>query len=270
MKKIAGALLMMVGLCGAGAYWVDLMEFTEPEKGFSASGSIWLRYGILAALLALAALASLMATRRPAAMERQNLPLAVTLGLCGTACAAAGGITLAVCVAGSRLSGALLFGILSKNGLIGILELACAWWMFTLCAHWGTGASRAPAGGIALGVPGSALFMVLTLVRFAENYSSIYRFAQTVQTFSALAALLITAVLLRVASFPESRSGRKEYLAGMWAFYLCTCCEVPQGIARFAGGQTTMADLALSILLGLVGVLGAVCALGTLGTSEEA
>ncbi|MCI2046972.1 MAG: hypothetical protein LKJ90_04585 [Faecalibacterium sp.] len=263
MKKFAGILLILVGACGAAAYTIDLAQFTDPTKGFSVAGAVWLRYALVAALILIAALASLMAARRPAAMEKRNLPLALGLAVCGAACAAVGALELL----GTKT-------VAYKAFLLGILGLAAAWWMLTLCAHWGSSGARRPVGGIRLGIAGSTFFLALTLVRFAGNYSSVYRFAQTMQTFSALAALLLSSILLRVGFFPESRWGRKEYMTGMWAFYLCTCCEVPQGVARYLWGQTPVSELAFSLLLGCIGLLGAGVALSALGqeaeTAEEA
>ena len=258
MKKFAGILLVLVGICGAAAYTIDLTQFTDPTKGFSVVGSVWLRYAIVAALLLIAALASLMAARRPAALEKRNLPLALLLALCGLASAAVGALEL---LGAGLASYKMLF--------LGVLGILCALWLLTLCVHWAASGAQDPAGGIPLGIAGGTFFLALTLMRFAGNYSSIYRFAQTMQTFSALAALMLSAVLLRVSFFPESRWGRREYITGMWAFYLCTCCEVPQAVARYLWGQTPLSELAFSLLLGCMGLLGAGLALSALGHETE-
>jgi hypothetical protein len=260
MKKFAGILLILVGVCGAAAYWIDLTEFTDPTKGFSTVGSIWLRYALLALLLGIVAVASLMTVQRPAAMERKNLPLAVLCAVCGIACVAVGALELLSCIIGAFSFSCLVLGV---GGIF------CGWWTLALCGHWGSAHSGTPAGGVAFGILGSFFFLVLTLVRFAGNYSSLYRFAQTMQTFSALAALMLSAVLLRVSFFPESRWGRREYTAGMWAFYLCTCCEVPQAVFRFMEGQTAVSELAISMLLGCMGLLGAGCALSALSGERQ-
>ena len=50
------------------------------------------------------------------------------------------------------------------------------------------------------------------------------------------------------------------FAAGMIAFMLCTCHELPQTVFAFFHGGATMAELAASLAMGLWGVAGLVCA----------
>lgn len=265
MKKIAGSLMVLAGVCGACAYWVDLVNFTDLSKGFVAVGSVWVRYGILMGLLAAGLLASRMASRRPAALEQACVPLGLAAWLCAAVFAGLGALQLAVWYlsggslsvqAADQASSLLTFAL-------GVLALFCAWWLGAAGRLWLSGAPRAPRG-MAVGILGSLYFLLLTCARFATNASSLYRFAQTTETFSALAALVLVSLLVRVCFFPESGCGRKLFWAGIWAFYLCTCCEVPQAAVRWMAGQTQMGDLLTSLTLGFVGLLGAVLALASL------
>ena len=263
MKKLTGALLAAAGVCAGAAYWLDLMNFTDLDRGFPLVGSVWVRYGVLGALLLVSALGTPLAARRPAALERRSLPLCGITLLCALVYAALGGVQLACCWSGAGEGGLLLL-------LEGVLALGTALFLLMQAFFWADGQpGRCLTGGVVLGILGTLYFLLLTFARFATNSSSFYRFAQTTQTFTALLALLVTSVLIRICCFPESRWGRRLYLAGIWAFYLCTCCEVPQAAARWMAGQTRAADLAVSLSLGCIGLLGAVCALSTLSEETE-
>ncbi len=260
MKKTAGILLVLAGLCGAFAYWVDLMNFTDLEKGFVTTGSVWVRYGAVGALLLVAWLASRLAARRPESLERKNIAMALFSWLCGAAQAAFGALEIALGLTGGD----------ALQLALGALALFSAWWMLIQGIYWfGASPKAGPAGGVALGILGSVYFLLLTCMRFAKNASSFYRFAQTGQVFAALAALLFTTVLLRACLFPESGCGRRVYFSGMWAFYLCTCFELPQAVVRWMAGTTQLGDLALSAALGCFGLLGAAAALSALSGETE-
>lgn len=257
MKKTAGILLAAAGLCAGAAYWVDLMNFTDLSSGFVTVGSVWLRYGTLALLLAVGVLGVGLAVRRPAALERRSLPLGLLALLAALVYAALGGIQIACGLAGAQEAALqLVQGVLALITALSLLMRAAAWLAGS--------AGCVPAGGVGLGVAGTLYFLLLTFVRFAVNDSSLYRFAQTVQTFNALLALLFASTLVRAGCLPESRWGRRLYLTGIWAFYLCTCCEAPQALARWMAGQIQLADLAASLGLGCIGLLGADCALAAL------
>lgn len=260
MKKTAGILLIAAGVCAAAAYWVDLMNFTDLSKGFAAVGSVWLRYGVLAALLLITLLASGMAARQPAAFAKRNLPAAFFSWLCAAALGAWGALE----------TYAALNGRDTLMLVLGVLALLGAWWMFLQGLYWAQrNAHGQPACPVVFGILGSLVFLLMTCVRFAKNASSLYRFAQTTQVFSALAALLFTTVLLRTCFFAETARGRKVYCSGMWAFYLCTCFELPQAAARWMAGQTQIGDFALSAVLGCIGLLGAACALASLSGEAQ-
>ena len=260
MRKFAGILLLLVGAGAAAARWLDLASFTDADTGFCLVGSVWVRYAVVAVLLAVGLLASCMASRRPAAAEGRSIPLLLTAGLSAAAFAAAGAMQLAVCWQQRSFS--------ALETARAVLALAAAWWLAAQAICWAGHGDARPAGGVAGGVIGSLFFFLLTFQRFVTNYSSIYRIAQSTQVFSALAALVLTAVLLRVCTFPESRWGRKLYLAGIEAFYLCTCLELPQAVFLWQNGKTTLADLSVSGALAMLGLMGAAASMAALSREK--
>ena len=251
MKRIAGYLLLAAGVLAGCARWLDLINFTDLNTEFVTVGSVWVRYGVLAALVAAAALASLMAGRsaRLAPCSRKRAILAFVV--CA-AFAALGGPQFA----GGRGRGAL-------DLVCAVLALATAWWAALLGLAWHAKAPERPAGGIPAAMLGTILFYVMTLQRFVRNYSSFYRVGPTVSVFSALAALLFGAALIRAVYVPEG-GGRKLVFTGLTAFYLCTCIELPQALCSWLAGSTTVAALAQSAALAVFGLLGAACAMDAL------
>lgn len=252
MKRIAGYLLLAVGALAGFARWVDLVNFTDQTTEFVIEGSVWLRYGVVVVLLAAAALAAVMGCRRPARCERRDPVLGVLAFAVSAVFAAFGGLSL---IAGTADAAEMV---------IAALSLLTAWWAASLGLSWlGNGYQR-PAGGIAGGVAGTAVFYVVTMQRFVQNYSIYYRVGPTLRVFSALMALVFVTALLRAVQCPASGVGRKLLFTGLGAFYLCTCMELPQALCSWMAGGATVAQLAQSAALAAVGLLGAACAMACL------
>lgn len=258
MKRIAGYLLLAVGVLAGFARWVDLVNFTDQTTEFATEGSIWLRYGVVAVLLAAAALAAVMGCPRPARCERRDPVLGILSFAVSAVFAAFGGLSLIAGTAGA-----------AAEMLIAALSLLTAWWAASLGLSWlGKGYQR-PSGGIAGGVAGTVVFYVVTMQRFVQNYSSYYRVGPTLRVFSALMALLFASALLRAVQCPASGVGRKLLFTGLGAFYLCTCMELPQALCSWMAGGTTVAQLAQSAALAVFGLLGAACAMACLGEPAQ-
>lgn len=279
MKTCIGILLLLAGVGGSAACWVDIAFYTDPVTGFAQVGSVWLRYGAVAVLLLLAQLASALAARRPVGLDRAFPAAGAVSALAGAGYVIVGTLQLASVLPGAvqRFAEARPLGLriqirymLSQGGvdmLLGALALLCGWSLLIQSRFWlQRGRGRTPACGMGFGMAGTLYLFVQTFARFAGNYASVYHFRLTVLVFSALAALLFLTSLLRVYYFPEQGNGRSVARCGLSAFYLCTCCELPQTAAAWLNGMAPLGDLLVSTVLGLTGLFGVVCALWMFGS----
>lgn len=255
MKKITGFLLLALGVLTGFARWLDLVNFTDPVTEFVLEGSIWLRYGALAALVLVAALGCFLAERRPARCERKNPVLGLFALLASAAFAALGGVGL---LAGSDLAARVS----------ALLALCTAWWLASLGLAWYGSQYRLPCGGIAGGVLGGAWFYMATVLRFMQNHSSYHRTGPVVSLTAALLALVFAMLLLRAVQRPESRCGRKLMFSGLAVFYLCTCVYLPQAVYSWMNGQYVLSQMAESGALAVLGLLGAAVAMNCLSDAQ--
>ena len=92
------------------------------------------------------------------------------------------------------------------------------------------------------------------------------RLGITLRVLSSAAALLFLAMILRVFLTPGLPVGHAVFAAGMIAFMMCTCHELPQTVFEFCHGSATTADLAVGLCMGLWGITGLVCAWYTTGS----
>ncbi len=270
MKYIAHVFLILVGLAAAFLRWVDLVNFIDLETGFPLAGSVWLRYGAIALLVLLAAVAGFMASRRPKPMEAGSKEIGVFVLVMAVLCSVQNAVNglLALNIGG-------LFGGMpmadwrgSVDGVsagIALLGLVCAVWLFSLGAALLSKTYRLPAGGVCLGMLGNIYLYALLILRFSSNQSSYYRMDPTVSVFAAAAAIWFTTALLRAVYYPESAIGRKLYRAGLACFYLCTCFALPQAVCDFIVANGTFGAMCESIVFACFGVLGAMYARRTLG-----
>lgn len=258
MKRVAGYLLLAAGALAGFARWVDLVNFTDQTTEFVTEGSVWLRYGVLVVLLVAAALAALMGCRRPARCEQRNPVL--------------GGLSFAVSAVFAALGGlSIIAGAMGAQAdlVIAAFSLAAAWWAASLGLSWLGKSYQLPAGGVIGGMAGTAVFYIITVQRFVQNYSSYYRVGPTMRVFSSMMALLFATALLRAVQYPASGVGRKLLFTGLGSFYLCTCMELPQALCSWMAGSTTIAQLAQSAALAVFGLLGAACAMACLGEPAQ-
>jgi len=100
-----------------------------------------------------------------------------------------------------------------------------------------------------------------------ENSSSWHRVEPTAMIWQMLAALVFLAALIRALWLPETATGRQLCEAGVGAFLLCFCWELPRVLVMLFHGITA-ADLP-EVLFGFgmccIGALGLVCTLRCAG-----
>ena len=229
----------------------DLMFGTDSATGLCTVGSVWWRYAALGIVVLAAVLVGRKAGRQAQA-PRSRQPLASALAFGGAVCflAAAGSLFL-----------------LGTSGVAWcvriILECLCSAWLSTLGRCWGSADGwKKPTGGLYLAVAGSVLFYWNVLQRFMENSSSWHRVQPTAAVWQALAALVFLAALARALYVPQPGNAKTLCAAGLAAFALCLCWQLPQCIAVLAEGTGTAAlpEFFAGIGLCCVGGLGGVCA----------
>ena len=235
---------------GRGA---DIALGIDPASGLCVAGSVWWRY----AALGIAVLAAVLIGRRcagKAGNARSRQPVAGVLAFVGAVCfLAAAGIQL-------------MAGTASVSSLVrAVLQCICAVWLITLGCSWlSRDGWKTPVGGLYLAVPGSVLFYWNVLMRFMENSSSWQRVDSTAAVWQELAALVLLAGLARALYLPKPENGRTLCAAGLAAFALCLCWQLPGTLQLMAGlgwaGMAVWPYLLADIGLCCVGGIGAVCA----------
>lgn len=100
-------------------------------------------------------------------------------------------------------------------------------------------------------------------MRFMENSSSWHRVQPTAAVWQVLAVLVFLAALARALHIPQPDNGRTLCAAGLAAFALGLCWQLPQCFALLAGngmGLAVMPDFFAGLGLCCVGSIGGVCA----------
>ena len=234
----------------------DLMFGTDMATGLCTVGSVWWRY----VALGIAVLAAVLAGRKAAVRAeavRSRQKTAGVLAFAGAVCfLAAGGSQLALTIGGNTpWSSAVRI----------ILECLCAVWLSTLGRRWlSPGAWKTPAGGLYLAVAGSLLFYWNVLMRFMENSSSWHRVTPTAAVWQELAALLLLSALARALYLPQPGNRKALCAAGLAAFVLCLCWQLPRTLLLVSNLYWTGAAGVPEVLSGFglccIGGIGAVCA----------
>lgn len=229
----------------------DLAWGTDPVTGLCVVGSVWWRYLLLAAVVLAAVLTGRSRGKDPAALCTRKP---------GGAAAAFAAAVCFLAAAAVRLLFPAGFADLVRIPL-GVL---CACWLSALGSRWLTVKEwKAPAGGILLAVAGSVLFYWNLLMRFMENSSSWHRVQPTAAVWQVLAVLVFLAALARALHIPQPDNGRTLCAAGLAAFALGLCWQLPQCFALLAGngmGLAVMPDFFAGLGLCCVGSIGGVCA----------
>ena len=234
----------------------DLMFGTDTATGLCVVGSVWWRY----LALGIAVLAAVLAGRKAAVRAeavRSRQKTAGVLAFAGAVCfLAAGGSQLALTIGGNTPW--------SSAARI-ILECLCAVWLSTLGRRWlSPGEWKTPAGGLYLAVAGSLLFYWNVLMRFMENSSSWHRVTPTAAVWQELAALLFLSALARALYLPQPGNRKALCAAGLAAFVLCLCWQLPQTLLLMTGlgwaSPAVWPYLLADAGLCCIGGIGAVCA----------
>ena len=109
------------------------------------------------------------------------------------------------------------------------------------------------------------LFYWNLLMRFMENGSSWHRVTQTAMVWQMLAALLLLSALARALYLPKPENGSTLCAAGLAAFGLCLCWELPRTVQlalAVTADVTLLPELLGALGLCAVGALGGICAAG--------
>ena len=244
LKLIVIVLCVLLGL-GRSA---DLAFATDAATGFCMVGSVWWRYAALGVVVLAAVLAGRSRPVQPESLQSRR-PLAGVLAFAGAVCMLAAGAAQLLFAAGS-------IGTLVRI----LLEVLCAVWLSTLGRCWCSRQPwKTPAGGLTLAIAGSVLFYWNVLLRFMENSSSWHRVQPTAAVWQELAALLLLSALARALYMPQPGNGRTLHAAGLAAFALCLCWELPQVLYTVVCSGLR-ADVLPDVLAGL-----ALCCVGGLG-----
>ena len=249
------ALFVLIFTCGGAlaiGRGLDLALWTDWNTGLCTAGSVWLRYGGLWAALVVGIIAARKLARQPLVLRSACRPVGVTSVLGGVCVGLAGAVRLAVGMTGV---GALVRAV---------LELVCAVWLIRLGRSWThKGEYRLPGRSMTPAVLGTAVFYWGVLSRFMENSSSWHRVEPTAMVWQMLAALVFLAALARALHIPQPDNGRTLCAAGLAAFALGLCWQLPQCFALLAGngmGLAVMPDFFAGLGLCCVGGIGGVCA----------
>lgn len=250
------ALFVLIFTCGGAlaiGRGLDLALWTDWNTGLCTAGSVWLRYGGLWAALVVGIIAARKLARQPLVLRSACRPVGVTSVLGGVCVGLAGAVRLAVGMTGV---GALVRAV---------LELVCAVWLIRLGRSWThKGEYRLPGRSMTPAVLGTAVFYWGVLSRFMENSSSWHRVTPTAAVWQALAALVFLTALARALHVPQPGNGKTLCAAGLAAFALCLCWQLPYVLVLMSGLSWAAPAVWPEIFAGLglccVGSIGGVCA----------
>lgn len=248
MKHFVWIVLAAGVLLGVGR-GLDLAFWIDPLTGLCTAGSVWWRYGALAAVTLLCLAAGRLAPGRAAALTRCRPVAGVPALLAAVSLAAAG--VLRLCLGLTGVGAAIQ----------AVLELLCGCWLACVGRSWLRTKWHRPTRTIAAAIAGSVLFYWSVLLRFMENSSSYHRVGPTVAIWQMLAALLFLGTLIRTLYLPDTADGRALCASGLWAFCMCACWELPQAAEFWIEGQGSLAALLSSGGMFFIGLLGGVCTL---------
>lgn len=252
MKPLEFVVVLLCVLLGLGR-GADLAFATDAATGLCTAGAVWWRYLVLGAVV----LAAVLAGRsRPLPPEplRSRRPAAGVLAFAGAVCMLAAGAAQFVLAAGTVSTFVRI-----------LLEVACAVWLSNLGRSWLRGDGwKTPVGGLPLAIAGSALFYWNVLMRFMENSSSWHRVTPTAAVWQELAALLFLSALARMLYLPQPGNRKALCAAGLAAFVLSLCWQLPQTLLLMTGlgwaSPAVWPYLLADAGLCCIGGMGAACA----------
>ena len=251
MESLEFVVVLLCVLLGIGR-GADLAFATDAATGLCTAGAVWWRYLALGAVVLAAVLAG-RSRPLPETPLRSRRPAAGVLAFAGAVCMLAAGAAQFVLAAGTVSTFVRI-----------LLEVACAVWLSNLGRSWlRRDGWKTPGGGLPLAIAGSALFYWNVLMRFMENSSSWHRVQPTAAVWQVLAVLVFLAALARALHIPQPDNGKTLCAAGLAAFALGLCWQLPQCFALLAGngmGLAVMPDFFAGLGLCCVGSIGGVCA----------
>ena len=247
MEALFGIVFLLGGALAVGR-GLDLALWTDWTSGLCTVGSVWLRYAALGLAVGASVLIGYRLGRSPQELRSRCRPSGTVTLAAGVLFAAAGAARLLLALTGV---GALIRAV---------LELACGVWCVMLGRSWlRSGAYRLPGQSMAPAVPCTAIFYWGVLSRFMENSSSWHRAGPTAVVWQMLAAVVFLAALVRTLWLPERANAGALCAAGLAAFQLCFCWELPRLLVQLFHGLTAalLPQTLFNAGLCCVGVLGA-------------
>lgn len=230
---------------------IDLAFLTDAETGLCIVGSVWLRYGALAVAVGAAVAAGRCCKPQTDALRGH--------------CTLSGVVALAaaVCYGEAAVLRILWMGSSVAMLIRAALEALCAFWMIGLGLSWLRKDWKTPTRSLTPAVLGSAVFYWCVLARFMENSSSWHRVTPTAAVWQALAALVFLAALARALHVPQPGNGKTLCAAGLAAFALCLCWQLPYVLVLMSGLSWAAPAVWPEIFAGLglccVGGIGGAC-----------
>ena len=232
---------------------IDLALLTDAETGLCIVGSVWLRYGVLAVAVGAAVAAGRCCKPQAGALRGHCTPSGVVA------------LAAAVCYGLAAVLRVFWMGSSVIMLIRAALEALCAFWMIGLGLSWLRRDWKIPTRSLTPAVLGSAVFYWCVLARFMENSSSWHRVTQTAMVWQMLAALLLLSALARALYLPKPENGSTLCAAGLAAFGLCLCWELPRTVQlalAVTADVTLLPELLGALGLCAVGALGGICAAG--------
>lgn len=251
MESLEFVVVLLCVLLGIGR-GADLAFATDAATGLCTAGAVWWRYLALG-IVVLAAVLAGRSRPLPETPLRSRRPAAGVLAFAGAVCMLAAGAAQFVLAAGTVSTFVRI-----------LLEVACAVWLSNLGRSWlRRDGWKRPGGGLPLAIAGSALFYWNVLMRFMENSSSWHRVTPTAAVWQALAALVFLAALARALHVPQPGNGKTLCAAGLAAFALCLCWQLPYVLVLMSGLSWAAPAVWPEIFAGLglccVGGIGGAC-----------
>lgn len=263
-KKLCMATIILGILMGILRI-ADLMLWTEPETGFASVGPFWLRY-----LLMIPVGAGALATAY-CVSDKKRLPYrkkASRLTLWALAfCSTFYGVFTSFAVyfgyrdpssSHHQTKMRVIFDLVSKFLCSGLFILFGVWCVCFLLQK------KRNVGNwmLYLGVAGGAGFYLNAMVTFLTQAASLQRIYITIEIFAALFAVMLVAAYQRSIYVFSYKGGTRSICRnGLLSFFFGTCLALPQEIWFFSTGESSLVKLFLTIILGMVGVFGAINAM---------
>ena len=230
---------------------IDLALLTDAETGLCIVGSVWLRYGALAVAVGAAVAAGRGGQPKPDALRGHCTPSGVVA------------LAAAICYGEAAVLRILWMHSSVVMLLRAVLEALCAFWMIGLGLSWLRKDWKTPTRSLTPAVLGSVIFYWCVLARFMENSSSWHRVTLTASVWQALAALVFLAALARALHVPQPGNGKTLCAAGLAAFALCLCWQLPYVLVLMSGLSWAAPAVWPEIFAGLglccVGGIGGAC-----------